>query len=64
MWGEKDAMIPFRNAAEYLAALPHGKVAALPGIGHLPQEEAPATVSVLRAFLDDGEGVVGERHGD
>jgi len=52
MWGEKDDMIPFANSADYLRALPHGTLAALPGIGHLPQEEAPATVGILREFLD------------
>lgn len=52
MWGELDGMIPFANSADYLRALPHGTLAALPGIGHLPQEEAPETVSIVRAFLD------------
>lgn len=52
MWGEKDGMIPFANSADYLRALPHGTLAALPGIGHIPQEEAPATVGILREFLD------------
>ena len=52
MWGEQDGMIPFANSTDYLRALPHGTLAALPGIGHLPQEEAPATVGILREFLD------------
>lgn len=52
MWGEMDGMIPFANSADYLRALPHGTLAALLGIGHLPQEEAPAMVSILRQFLD------------
>ena len=52
MWGEMDRMIPFSNAADYLKALPHATLAALPGVGHLPQEEAPATVEILRRFLD------------
>ena len=52
MWGEKDGMIPFANAADYLRALPHATLAALPGIGHIPQEEAPASGGILRAFLD------------
>ena len=52
MWGEKDGMIPFSNSADYLRALPHATLAALPGVGHLPQEEAPATVGILREFLD------------
>ncbi len=52
MWGEQDRMIPFANSADYLRALPHAKLAALPGIGHIPQEEAPATVGILREFLE------------
>ena len=51
IWGDKDGMIPFANSADYLRALPHGTLAALPGVGHLPQEEAPPTVGVVRAFL-------------
>ena len=52
MWGEQDGMIPFTNAADYLQALPHATLAALPGVGHLPQEEAPSTIRILRDFLD------------
>ena len=51
MWGEKDGMIPFSNAADYMSVSPHSTLAALPGIGHIPQEEAPATVRTMRAFL-------------
>lgn len=52
LWGEGDKMIPFGNSKDYLAALPHGELHALPGVGHVPQEEAPETVSIVRAFLD------------
>ena len=41
LWGEKDGMIPFRNAADYARAIPDATVAALPGLGHVPFEEAP-----------------------
>jgi pimeloyl-ACP methyl ester carboxylesterase len=41
LWGEKDALIPFTNAADYMAALPHAELAPLPGLGHVPFEEAP-----------------------
>jgi pimeloyl-ACP methyl ester carboxylesterase len=52
MWGERDGMIPFANAADYMAALPHATLAALPGLGHVPFEEAPAaSLARLRAFL-------------
>jgi pimeloyl-ACP methyl ester carboxylesterase len=53
IWGEQDAMIPIGNAADYLRALPDARLHAFPGVGHLPQEEAPAqSLAVIRAFLD------------
>ncbi len=53
LWGEKDAMIPFANSADYLAAIPNVRLVALPGAGHVPQEEIPeASLVPLRAFLD------------
>jgi pimeloyl-ACP methyl ester carboxylesterase len=52
LWGEKDAMIPIANAADYLRELPHGKLTRLPGLGHVPQEEAPdVSLAPVRAFL-------------
>ena len=54
LWGDRDAMIPFSNSADYVRALPHATLHALPGLGHVPQEEAPETVAVVRAFLDNG----------
>lgn len=53
LWSEKDAMIPFANAQDYLAALPDATLVALAGVGHVLQEEAPQdTLRPLRAFLD------------
>ncbi len=52
LWGEKDGMIPYTNAADYLRELPHAKLAPLPGLGHVPQEEEPAKAMIpVRAFL-------------
>lgn len=52
LWGEQDRMIPIANAQDYLAALPDARLVALPGIGHVPMEEAPAgTIAPLRDFL-------------
>lgn len=57
LWGEQDAMIPFRNSADYLRLLPDSRLAPLPGVGHLPQEEAPErSLAPLRAFLGDHAG--------
>lgn len=41
LWGERDAMIPVGNAADYAARIPGSRIASLPGLGHVPQEEAP-----------------------
>jgi len=42
LWGEKDGMIPIRNAADYLRDLPHATLVRLPNLGHVPFEEDPA----------------------
>ena len=52
LWGEKDAMIPVTNAADYLKALPDARLVTFPKLGHVPQEEAPDQVSAeVRKFL-------------
>jgi pimeloyl-ACP methyl ester carboxylesterase len=54
LWGEQDALIPFGNAADYLKAIARVTLVCLPGIGHLPHEEAPGlTINPVRAFLLD-----------
>ncbi len=52
LWGDRDAMIPIGNAADYLATIPQSRLAVLPGLGHVPFEEAPdASLQPVRAFL-------------
>ncbi len=52
IWGERDAMIPFSNAADYLKALPTARLVQLPDIGHLVQEEDPTdSLAAVQAFL-------------
>lgn len=52
LWGDRDAMIPPGNAADYQRELPRSRLVLLPGVGHLPQEEAPeASVAAVGAFL-------------
>ncbi len=54
VWGDKDAMIPVRNATDYLGALPKATLITLPGVGHLPHEEAAeASVLAVKGFLRD-----------
>jgi len=53
LWGEKDGMIPVANAADYARELPHSRVVILPGLGHVPHEEAPVkALSQILSFLD------------
>ena len=57
LWGERDAAVPASRAADYARALPDARTVILPGIGHVPMEEAPeASAQALRAFLDDEAG--------
>ena len=52
LWGEKDAMIPPANAQDYLRSMPNATLVALPGLGHVPFEEAPAlALAPVLSFL-------------
>ncbi|MCC5888516.1 MAG: alpha/beta fold hydrolase [Gammaproteobacteria bacterium] len=52
LWGERDAMIPFSNAADYLSALPDARLLSFADLGHVPHEEAPErTLEPVRSFL-------------
>jgi pimeloyl-ACP methyl ester carboxylesterase len=41
LWGDRDALIPIANSADYLRALRSARLETLPDVGHVPQEEAP-----------------------
>ena len=52
VWGEGDAMIPVSNAADYIGAIRGARLVTLPGIGHVPFEEAPSvSLDAVRTFL-------------
>jgi pimeloyl-ACP methyl ester carboxylesterase len=52
LWGEKDAMIPIRNADDYLRDLPRATLVRLPNLGHVPFEEDPAaSLAPVKRFL-------------
>ncbi len=53
LWGDKDGMIPITNAADYTKLIKGATLVTLPGIGHTPQEEAPAAaLGPVLAMLD------------
>lgn len=52
VWGEKDALIPFSNAQDYLAHLQDARLASFPELGHVPHEEGPEqTLPPVLKFL-------------
>jgi len=52
VWGERDGLIPFSNAQDYMKAIRHCRLVSLPDLGHVPQEEDPARSLVpVEAFL-------------
>lgn len=56
LWGEQDAMIPISNSADYLRLMPHAALVRLPGLGHVPFEEAPArALPALDRFLENAK---------
>jgi pimeloyl-ACP methyl ester carboxylesterase len=52
LWGKRDKLIPYSNAADYLRALPNARLVEFPDLGHVPQEEAPEeSLKPLEQFL-------------
>ena len=42
LWGEKDRLIPYANAADYLRELRDVRLVSFKDLGHVPHEESPA----------------------
>ncbi|TAL14603.1 MAG: alpha/beta fold hydrolase [Frankiales bacterium] len=52
--GDEDALSPVAQAQEMVDALPQGRLAVVPGAGHLSAvEDPPAFAAAVRAFLAD-----------
>lgn len=52
LWGELDQMIPVKNAQDYLQVMPNARLQVVPGLGHVPHEEAPELgLDGLKQFL-------------
>ena len=52
VWGEDDPWIPLARAEALHARMPNAEFVTLPGVGHMPQLEAPEEVTrALLAFL-------------
>ncbi len=45
-------MIPAANAQDYLRVMPNARLVVLPGVGHVPHEEAVTPgLAAVQAFL-------------
>ncbi len=52
LWGDRDRLVPPARAEDFARELAQSETVILPGIGHVPMEEAPeATAGILRRFL-------------
>ena len=52
LWGDQDTVIPPADAQRFHTAIARSQLVMLPGLGHMPYEEDPATsVAALLAFL-------------
>ena len=52
IWGERDRILPMRQASWLKERLPQAELHLLPDVGHAPQEEAPELVNeIIIAFL-------------
>ena len=55
LWGVEDGMIPVSNAQDYVRAMPDARLVVLPGLGHVPFEEAPGeSLAPVLGFLAGG----------
>lgn len=53
IWGERDEYIPLAHGQLLASSIPDSRLVVIPGVGHAPQEEAPAEVNrLLLDFLD------------
>jgi pimeloyl-ACP methyl ester carboxylesterase len=56
VWGEGDPIIPVAHGRAAHAQMPGSRLEVFPGIGHVPQLEAPGRfAAVLQRFLDETE---------
>lgn len=52
LWGQEDALIPLEAGRWFAKTIPGAKLTVLPGVGHIPMEEAPdASVQALDKWM-------------
>lgn len=57
VWGEEDRVVPVKSARGIMRRLPSARLVTLPGVGHVPQVEAPEEfVAAVQGFLNGEDG--------
>jgi pimeloyl-ACP methyl ester carboxylesterase len=52
VWGSEDRLIPLASGQRFAREIPGSELVVLPGLGHVPHEEAPeVALAPVRAFL-------------
>jgi pimeloyl-ACP methyl ester carboxylesterase len=51
VWGEKDRLLPFGQAGEWMKLLPNARLERVPGVGHLVPDESPEATAAIAKFL-------------
>jgi pimeloyl-ACP methyl ester carboxylesterase len=52
VWGSDDRLIPLASGQRFAREIPGSQLVVLPGLGHVPHEEAPdVALAPVRAFL-------------
>ena len=60
VWGDRDTIVPFTVADEWLRTIPRARLVVLSGAGHVPMVERPAAfIDALGEFLDEPGDLIG-----
>jgi pimeloyl-ACP methyl ester carboxylesterase len=51
VWGERDSVTPLAQGERIRGLVPHGELEVVPGVGHIPQLEAPAAFNAVLVRL-------------
>lgn len=58
IWGAEDSVTPLRTGVVLAALLPRARLATIPGVGHVPMDEAPTE---LRSLIEEGLAIAPAR---
>jgi pimeloyl-ACP methyl ester carboxylesterase len=58
LWGQVDRVISPSHAVDFAAVIPNSAIISFPGVGHMPQDEAPEeSLEAVLDFLESPPGI-------